>query len=338
MFGLRNVATTALLLAGILGTASCDKAKLAVDAAREKFRGATDAGGPAAPGGEVAPDMASQVDTAAEGVRFRRDLPFPTHLGVKVTQKRSYENARRTVTSALGMESSASNADWELVAMLDRQSNRVGISVERTGEIARLKEGEKKTGEAAPQAVGGGLSRIDFEQSSRGWRVSRQDGPAEFQSKLREQLFQPAMDQLVSLNGLGPRSQWFSASRRWAGGDRLVLEGDSLQVIFPPKSVGKVTLVYEVAEPIDGHPCGRFAVSGDVTVKGEILLGGQTMDREMSIKSGKVWCSLLHPLVLREEYDAVITEVEGAGSGPKSRLQGDVKIVNAWSWQKVTEG
>jgi hypothetical protein len=338
MIGLRSAAATALLLAGVMGMASCDKAKLAVDAAREKFRGATDPDAPVAPGGDVAPDMASQVDSAAEGVRFRRDLPFPTHLGVKVTQKRSYQNARRTATSALGMEASAANADWELVAMLDRQAHRVGITIERAGEIARLQEGEKKSDETAAQAVGGGLARIDFEQGPRGWRVSRQNGPAEFQSKLREQLFQPAMDQLVSFHGLASRSQWFSASRRWAAGDRLVLEGDSLQVIFPPKSAGKVTLVYEVSEPIDGHPCGRFAVSGDVTVKGEITLGGQSMDREMSIRSGKIWCSLLHPLVLREEYDAVITEVEGAGSGPKSRLQGDVKVLTSWNWQKVTEG
>ena len=338
MIGLRSAVATALLLAGVMGMVSCDKAKLAVDAAREKFRGATDPDAPATPGGDVAPDMASQVDSAAEGVRFRRDLPFPTHLGVKVTQRRSYENARRTVTSALGMESSAANADWELVAVMDRQAHRVSIAVERSGEIARLKEGEKKSGNAVAQAVGGGSARIDFDQGTRGWRVSRQVGPAEFQSKLREQLFQPAMEQLVSLNGLGPRSQWFSASRRWAAGDRLVLEGDSLQMIFPPKSIGKVTLVYEVSEPINGHPCGRFALSGDVTVKGEITLGGQTMDREMSIKSGKVWCSLLHPLVLREEYEAVITEVEGSGSGPKSRLQGDVKVMNAWDWQKVTQG
>lgn len=335
---LRNAATTALLLAGVLGLASCDKAKLAVDAAKEKFRGATDRDASEAPGGEVAPEMASQVDSAADGVRFRRDLVFPTNLGVKVSQKRSYENARRTVTSALGVESSAANSNWEIVALLDRRAGRVGISVERSGEFPRLKEGEEKNGNTVSQAVGGALARIDFELGPRGWRVPRQTGPADFQSKVREQQLLPAMVSLVSSHGLAPRTQWFSASRRWAGGDRLVLEGDSLQVVFPPKSEGKVTLVYEVSEPVNGHPCGRFAVTGDVKVKGEVLLGGQTLDRETSIRSGKVWCSLIHPLVLREEYDAVITEVEGSGSGPKSQVQGNVEIVNTWNWQVVTEG
>jgi hypothetical protein len=337
MFGLRNVGGT-LLLAAVLGLASCDKAKLAVDAAREKFRGAGDPDAPAMPGGQVAPDMASQVDSAAEGVRFRRDLPFPTNLRVKATQTRSYQNGRRISVSALGTESAKVDFDWETVAVLDRRAQRVGITIERSGEVARSAEGEKKSEEkAAPAPTTGTLFRIDFTQGPKGWRVVKNPGPADFETKLREQVFLPIMDSLTSYHGLASRTQWFSASRRWAAGDRLVLEGDSLQVLFPPKSTGKITLVYEVSEPIDGHPCGRFAISGDVALKNEALLSGQLMDREASIKSGKVWCSLLHPLVLREEYEAVVTESEGSGGGPKSKFQGSVKVVNTWQWQKAGE-
>ena len=78
----------------------------------------------------------------------------------------------------------------------------------------------------------------------------------------REKAMLPSLESSISNNGLAARKQWFSASRRWAAGDRLVLEGDSLGVLFPPNSTGKVTLGYEVAEPIDGHPCARFSFSG----------------------------------------------------------------------------
>ena len=58
---LRSAAAT-LLLAGLTyGSASCDKAKEAVVAAREKFRGA-DPSAPVAPGGDVLPELAPQVD------------------------------------------------------------------------------------------------------------------------------------------------------------------------------------------------------------------------------------------------------------------------------------
>lgn len=338
MFGLRMAAGT-LLLVGVLVSASCDKAKLAVDAAREKFRGAADPNAPAAPGGDVAPDLASQVDSGAEGVRFRRDLPFPTNLRVKVTETRNVQNARMSSTSALGSESSSLTVDMESVSVLDRRGPTVGIAVERSGVVVPLVDGEKKQETKTPdQGTSGALPRIAFEQGSRGWRLVRNQGPMDFRTKLQEQAILPRMDELLSAAGLAPRRQWFSASRRWAAGDRLVLEGDSLQMIFPPRTKGKVTLVYEVAEPINGHPCGRFSVSGDYSLRGELRPTGEIIDRDATIKSGKIWCSLLYPLVLRTEGELVLTESEGSDGGPKRKLQGSVKSVSAMNWDKVSEG
>jgi hypothetical protein len=336
MFALRIAAGT-LLLAGVLVSASCDKAKLAVDAAREKFRGAADPNAPAAPGGDVAPDLASQVDSGAEGVRFRRDLPFPTNLRVKLTETRSIQNGRVSSISALGNESSSMSVDLESVCVLDRRGPSVGVVVERFGIVEPPVEGEKK--QTAPdQASKGALPRISFEQSARGWRLIKTPGPMDFGTKLREQAILPRMDELMIMTGLAPRRQWFSASRRWAAGDRLVLEGDSLQMFFPQGTKGKLTLVYEVAEPINGHPCGRFSVSGDFSIKGDLRPNGNLVDRDATIKSGKIWCSLLYPLVLRTESDSVLTESEGSGEGAKTKLQGGVKDVSALNWEKASEG
>lgn len=335
MIRLRNVLSLTLLTAGVLGMASCDKAKMAVKAAQEKFRGATDPDAPVPPGGEVATELVSQVDTAADGVRFRRDLPFPQQVNVRVVEEFKYENIRRTMNSALGSETAEMSTKWEEVAMAERRGNRVSFTVERSGVVAEKKDGDDKTAEASA-ANEGALPKIDFELGPRGWRAPLRKGPTDFQLMTREKAMLPSLESAISHNGLGARKQWFSPSRRWAAGDRLVLEGESLQVLFPPKSSGKVTLVYEVAEPIDGHPCARFAISGDVDTKEQVSLTGTVSDNKATIKSGKVWCSLLHPLVLREEIDAVITLTEGGEGGVKSRIQGAVKSVTTFDWKPVT--
>lgn len=336
MIRLRNVLSLTLLSAGVLGMASCDKAKLAVKAAQEKFRGATDPGAPVAPGGEVATELVSQVDTAAEGVRFRRDLPFPTHINARVVQRCTYDRIRQTNTSALGKNTVEVSTSWETVGLLERRANRVSFGIERSGEVSEVKEDDKTS--KAPEAGHGAMAKIDFELGPRGWRTPARKGPVDFQLMTREKAMLPSLENSIAQNGLGARKQWFSPSRRWAVGDRLVLEGSSLEIFFAPHSTGKVTLVYEVAEPIDGHPCARFALSGDVDVKGEVSLTGEVVDRKMTIKSGKVWCSLLYPLVLREELDAVVTEVTGGESNAKSRLQGALKRVTANEWKPITEG
>jgi hypothetical protein len=228
MIRLRNVLSLTLLAAGVLGMASCDKAKLAVDAAREKFRGATDPDGPVKPGGDVAADVVSQVDTAAEGVRFRRDLPFPRHVNVRVMEEFNYENMIRTKTSALGSETAGLNTKWQQVALLERRANRVSFAIERSGVVAD-KKNDDKTAEAA-SADNGAMPKIDFELGPRGWRAPTRKGPTDFKLMTREKAMLPTLEASITHNGLDARKQWFSASRRWAVGDRLVLEGDSLEL------------------------------------------------------------------------------------------------------------
>lgn len=336
MIRLRNALSLTLLAAGVLGMASCDKAKMAVNAAREKFRGATDPDAPAKPGGEVATNLASQVDTAAEGVRFRRDLPFPVNVNARVMQRCTFENIHRSQSSALGSEVGGGDGKWELVALLERRAQKMSFAIERSGAVADEKDEKKGKGDDTAQAQGGAMPKIDFELGPHGWHVPARKGPADFQNMLREKALLPALETSIAQNGLGARKQWFSPSRRWAAGDRLVLEGHSLELLFGPHGTGKVTLIYEVAEPIDGHPCGRFAISGDVDVKDDVSLTGEVADRTMTIRSGKIWCSLLYPLVLREELDAVFTEV-AHGSGVKTRTQGAVKAVTTNDWKPLGE-
>ena len=142
---------------------------------------------------------------------------------------------------------------------------------------------------------------------------------------------QPALPILLATDGVTPRTQWFSSSKRWSGGDKFELTGDSLGLLFPGKASGKIVMTYEVSEALEGHPCGRFAVTGDVSLKDLMRIEGESFDQEVSIRSGKIWCSLLHPLVLREELDTVQTITQGSG-GAKIRIQGGVQVVRSRQW------
>jgi hypothetical protein len=320
-----------------LGLTSCDKAKEAVEAARNRIEGVKDPSLPKPPGGEVASTFVAQVDTAAEGVRFRRDLPFPTDLEVRVTHRITFHKMRRIATSALGTESMIADGTFEIVSNFQRSGPQLSMTIERQGKVIDHKEAVEK---AKATAEGGNVSepskltgaRVEFQLGPNGWQLPARKGPVDFNLKMLEQNLLPKLPELSVEHGLAPRKQWFSSSRRWIGGDKLVLEGDALALLFEEATDGKVTLTYEVSEALEGHPCGRFAVQGDVTLGESMGLDGSTLSGELTIQSGKIWCSLLHPVVLREELQTVSTINSGSGNGPKEKLQGALDDLRVRQW------
>jgi len=317
---------------------SCDKAKQAVQAARNKIEGVKDPSLPKPPGGEVEAAFAGQVDTAAEGVRFRRDLPFPGDIEVRVTHRMTFHNTRKITSSALGTDQITAKGAFEMVGLFQRSGPQLALTIERAGPVVDPKEAVEKAKASAqgapapepPQFVG---TRVQFQQTRSGWKLPARSGPVDFSMKLLEQDLLPGLPGMLVQHGLMPRRQWFSSSRRWIGGDKLVLEGDSLALLFENGTHGKVTLTYEVTEALDGHPCGRFSVQGDVSLKDEASLNGSVQSGQVTIQSGRIWCSLLHPLVLREEYQTVRTVSQGQGDGPKERLQGSIDELKVRQWK-----
>jgi hypothetical protein len=286
----------------------------------------------------VAADFVAQVDSAAEGVRFRRDLPFPTDLEVRVTSRMTFHKTRRIVTSALGTENLIADGTFEIVSNFQRSGSQVSMTIEREGKVIDPKEAVEKAkataeGGSGPEPSRLAGARVEFQLGSGGWQLPARKGPTDFNLKVLEQNLLPNLPDLLVEHGLMPRKQWFSSSRRWIAGDKLVLEGDSLALLFDDAGSGKLTLTYEVSEALEGHPCGRFAVQGDVTLKASAELDGSTTSGELTIQSGKVWCSLLHPLVLREEYQTVSTISSGQKNGPKAKLQGAIDGLMSRQWK-----
>lgn len=324
----------------LLGLCSCDRAKRLVDAARGKMGGAADPGAPAVPGGKVDQDFAGQVDSAADGVRFRRDLDFPASLSIRLVERQTFRNARMITKSELGREAATYNGTWEMVGSIKLDPNQFSLSIEKFGELLAPADESKKAAAPAPvmdnrlpfgNEVAG--AQVSLARTGNGWRMRQVKGVMDFRNQVLGGELVPVLPELLTIHGGVPRGQWFSSNRRWTGGDRIQLEGDALALLFPGRSGGKVTLVFEEPEALEGHPCGRFAVEGDVKLAGRTGLDGAVRDREISIQSGKIWCSLIHPLVLREEYQTLQTIVTGAGRGPQTKIQGVVDQVIDRRWR-----
>jgi hypothetical protein len=96
------------------------------------------------------------------------------------------------------------------------------------------------------------------------------------------------------------------------------------------KANGTLKLTFEAQDAIDGHPCAVFAIQGDYTRQQIPDLDGHFSDEEITIQSGKIWLSLLHPLVLREELDTIQSIKSGT---PVTHAQGSVKLSITRSWK-----
>jgi hypothetical protein len=118
-----------------------------------------------------------------------------------------------------------------------------------------------------------------------------------------------------------------------------MLTGNTLKILDPYDVSGRVTLRYEGEEAVGGHPCGVFSISGDMRVDNQLQVDGSHHDAEISITSGKIWASLLHPILLREEYDTVQTLVrrEGKRGGPETKLQGGIHVKKCRNWSPSAE-
>jgi hypothetical protein len=90
-------------------------------------------------------------------------------------------------------------------------------------------------------------------------------------------------------------------------------------------------LIYEKEEAIDGHPCGVFSVTGDLQIESVVNAIGEQQEAKMAITGGKIWASLMYPLILREELQTVQT-IETHEGGFTRQIHGPIRIVRARTW------
>ena len=282
------------------------------------------------PGGEVDPALAEKVQRHDDGVSFRRDLDFPGHLTGRLRVSRSHDNARVIEKSELGSETSHWNHMLETEVVYGKEPGRFRITLEKAGRRILPDQEENAAVPAGASDLEG--ESLGFVLTDDGWVVD--GGTAdEFRKVNWAQSMGVAIPRLLVETGAHPRAQWFSSSRRWMPGDRVVLTGSAIRMIQAADVTGRIELVFEGEEAIGGHPCGVFSVSGDLSVRSEIDFLGKERDAEISISEGRIWASLLHPVLMREEYQTVQTITAGGSGGLSTRIQGAIEVVKSRSWE-----
>lgn len=282
------------------------------------------------------PEFSAQVERSEAGVRFRRDIPFPTDVKGKLNITRKYHDVIVVSESELGKKTDRRDHKLETELGFDKLSGSFEISLSKVGRRILEDDEEEELAPLTSSAESGLENRsIRFVLTDQGWKSTRREGGPDFKAMVWGDALTGSIPQLMVETGAHPRVQWFSSSRYWTTGERVVLTGSSIKMLHPYDVSGRIVLVFEGEEAVDGHPCGVFSVDGDLGIKSKVELEGSGSESEISVRSGKIWASLLYPVILREEYDTVQTIQRwptNSRTGPSTRLQGHIKVTKTRAW------
>jgi len=319
------------LLLLCLAAVSCDKAKNLADQAKAAVENKIAGKGPAA--AENKPDAGLQklVDETTEGVIFRKDLPFPNHIEV-LTTLREEMDGRFYQASAIERHGETMKGTRIVVTKLERAGDQVRYSLEQSSFSAPLPDGADTPKDAVTdplkQVAPAGKPMI-YQKSGKGWQGSGSDG---FRAAALSKQLTPVFDLLLVENALAPRTLWFG-KRRFKAGDKVPVAESSLPMLLSGKATGSINLTFEKTDAVNGHPCGVFSVTGDFSRKQFPDFEGTLTDQDVTIESGKIWLSLLYPIILRQELDTIQSTRTGGQGGSAERGQGKVKSILERAWK-----
>jgi hypothetical protein len=287
------------------------------------------------PGGDALPELQALVDLNEQGYLFRRDQAFPEHLTVRQQTSVEISKGRLFGRSALGNQTEAIEGTWEDTVNIERNGSKVTIKIETTRFVKPIIEGEN--GQPAVPAVGDGephqsLAGVGatFLKLDKGWQLVGEQ--SDFRVMAWAQQIRDRLDDYLPGTGVIPNSPWFGP-KRILPGVKVELRGPETALILGAGASGHLQLTFDRVENIGGHPCGVFQWSGEFTVANQVNLAGENENLEMSVSKGQIWCSLIHPLLLRTESEGVMTiERRTPGGGLTTRIQGSVKKRQSRTW------
>jgi hypothetical protein len=342
-----------LLCGAVVLVSSCDRVKRLVGDVKDKVaavgnKAAKDGGKDAKkPGEVVAPTSASDkpvdpalqanVDSAGGTYRFRKDLPFPPAISIRMTTRIEFQNGRLFQQSALGKQAVPLNATIESVSRLEVSPERVTLTEEKAPHVVMERNKDGKPGDPPPSPVEAGSQELDgkvvsFDKVGEGWKMARSNGTQDFKCAMWGQSIERHLDNLLRDAGGLPSKMWFAARGRLAPGGVVNLRGDEVNMIGDGLATGKLKLVFESVGALNGHPCGIFQISGEVSEKSAPSFDGTLQDSESSITSGRVWLSLLYPVVLKQDLQMVLSTAVGQRSGAMMRTEGAVHATTELEW------
>jgi len=324
------------LLLVVVCAVSCDKAKNLAAKAMTGMKESIAAKGAGSKSATVDAALQKLVDQTPQGAVFRKDLPFPSRLEVTTTRRHEI-SGRFYQTSAIEKRANLPNGTRILITRFERTDDQIRYTREQSAfqPAADPPSAGKKSAPAAgkktvpTQINEATVSPATFRKTGNFWRA---DNPADFRAAALAQELTPVFDQLLIENALASRPLWF-APRRFKVGDPLVVTGDTLPMLLAGDAKGSLTLKLESFGVVEGHPCGVFSLTGDYKRKSFPDFEGHFSDEDVTIQSGKIWLSLVYPIILREELDTIQTLKSGGRGGLVSRGQGSVKVSVTRVWK-----
>ncbi len=319
-----------------LALLSCDKAKDMADKAKnvaDQARSAveTEIAKQGGKSGDSQPDPELQklVDQTPEGFIFRKDLPFPGKLNVKTT--RQQELSQRVVqSSAIENQASVVKGTRTTVTTLERDGDRVRYNLlESTfAEPVSETDGEK---EPVVRSLAPASKPMVFQKTGTTWKADNKEG---FRAVTLSKVLSPVFEDLLVENALAPHSLWFG-KKRFKIGDQLTVPENSLPMLVTGNAKGSLTLKLESIEAVKGHPCGVFAVTGNYSRKQSPDFEGDLTDEDVSVQSGKLWLSLIHPIILKEELETSQSTRTGGQGNAATRGEGSNKVSVVREWKSL---
>lgn len=313
-----------------LASFSCDKVKNIATQARSAVEGQLAKNGGKSADSAPDPELQKLVDQTPEGVIFRKDLPLPDKFEVKITRVQEI-SGRFTQTSAIENQASIVKGTQTLVTRFERSGELVRYTMEQSTFADPVVQGADESKKPVIKQLAPPSKARNFKKSGGVWKS---DDGGDFRTAALAQLLAPVFDQLLVENALALRPLWFG-KKRFKIGDQLIVTDQTLPMLASGDPKGNLTLTLVAIESVKGHPCGVFSVTGSYNRKRIPDFEGALTDEDVTIESGKLWLSLLYPLVLKEEIDTIQTTHTG-GQGNESRTgQGSIKLSVVREWKQT---
>lgn len=319
----------------LLSLSSCDKAKDLAEQATQAVREKIAEHALTSKQQAADPELAKLADTTEDGVVFRKDLPFPAKIELVTTRSQEW-SGRLFQSSAIERRIETIKGTRHYVDKLERSGDEVRHTLEKSDFTIPSPddpEGEKKTMDDPFGTITRENRSHVFRKSGQGWTADPRGG---FRSASLARDLSPVLDQLLVENALAPRPLWLSNKKRFKPGDEITVTNGSLPMLLTGEAAGSLKLKLESFDAVRGHPCAVFSVSGSYRRKEIPDFEGIFTDEDVTIESGKLWLSLIHPIILKEELVTIQTVNSGSRGGQKSRSQGTIKVSVERQWKALS--
>ncbi|MEP2777588.1 MAG: hypothetical protein ABJQ29_07550 [Luteolibacter sp.] len=251
------------------------------------------------------PDLEQAVAKNADGYLFRNDTPLPPHLKVTVRESRK--------VGGKGISKDVS----------------VTTEYESVGKVMRITLRDLSGSREAVSDLKG--KPVDFKLVGNAWKaVSSKDAAVSKEGAKLE----PEIHAIRSENGLVPRQSWIG-NGRVKPGRKFELKGASLDIVLAGARSGTVQFSFIGPETVGGHPCGAFAISGNVVRDRREGGASRTTTESLKIESGKVLLSMLYPVVMGSDLNGDLTLETREGDKLVSSNQGSVALQTRRDWKAV---